>query len=151
MTFLYLLSSHIKMQPCCPCPTLTGFVTQLSEGCQWREDLTPVTSSFPFLRLSLVLICTAWVEGDRWECLHSRFSGELQTTRGLGLIPSPTSCAGKSLGDYHKEPLQYSKYLSLLLRTWGHRVVVALPIQDLCFRRESKAQELPNLSDLGNN
>lgn len=129
------------------------FSTQLSEGCPLLQPgkgrLNPsYPLPSPFFTSHWLLICPAWLEGDRWECWPSRVSGELQTTRGLGLIPSPTSCAGKSLGDYHKEPLQYSKYLSLLLSSWGHRVLVALLTRDLCFRRESKAEELLNFSDL---
>lgn len=80
----------------CNCAALArpwqAFITQLSVGCPLLQPgkgrLNPsYPLPSPFFTSHWLLICPAWLEGDRWECWPSRVSGELQTTRGLGAYP----------------------------------------------------------------
>lgn len=68
---------------------------------------------------------------------------------GLILENSPINGAGKSLRDYHKEPLRHNTYLSGLLGTCVYRVIVAYLFK-ISALEERLPQELLNISDLGN-
>lgn len=102
-------SKHIKMQPCCPCPALTGVhppalrrlsLVTVREGKTWPQ----LPSSFLFLHLSLYSNLPSLIRGRSENVCTPDSQESFRQLEAWGLSLLPQALLGNRLGIFTRNP-----------------------------------------------